>query len=153
MSRNVGQERSEIASRLLQRWEQLDIKTQAAPLLHFANEHPFITVFLGILAGLCFLPLLIFLTFVMMTFMFTFFGFLLVEGTLVSIATILLAITLFGVVCASFCITASLVLIWCGFAASNMGLQKLREIIKMQVPTISEFRLFHGEDNVHEHMQ
>lgn len=152
MSRRVG-ERSEIASRLLQRWEELDIKTQAAPLLHFANDHPFITVFLGILAGLCFLPLLIFLTFVMMTFMFTFFGFLLVEGTLVSIATILLAITLFGVVCVSFSMTAFLVLIWCAFAASNVGMQKLKEIIKIQVPAIAELHSFHGEEDVHEHMQ
>jgi hypothetical protein len=141
MSRNIRQDNAEeITSQLLQKWEQLDIKMQAAPLLHFSNEHPVITLFLGVLAGLCVLPLLLFLMFVVMTFMLTFLGFLLIEGILLSFATIILSITLFGIICTSFFITSFLVLVWFSITASNLGMQKLKEVIKMQDP------IFHEQD-------
>lgn len=128
-------------SRLLQKWNGLDIKTAAAPLLQFADQHPFVTLFLGILIALAILPILIFCTFIIMTFMFTLLGFLLIEGTLLSIATFMLSITLFGVVCISFVFTTFLVFIWFAAATGNVSIQRLKHIIQTQVPQLQKLNM------------
>jgi len=133
------------ASSLLQKLNELDVKAAARPLLKFADEHPIATLFIAILLGLAMLPLLLFFTFAAMTFMFTLFGFLLIEGTLLSIATVMLTITLFGVVCASFIFTALLVSVWFAAATSSVGVQKLKQVIQKKVPLVRETRLFEME--------
>jgi len=143
MTENITDSREKrFASSLLQKLNELDIKSATRPLLKFADEHPIATLFIAILSGLAMLPLLLFFTFAAMTFMFTLFGFLLIEGTLLSIATVMLTITLFGVVCASFIFTALLVSIWFAAATSNFGVQKLKNLIQAKVPLVREARLF-----------
>lgn len=126
----------------LQRFcSEFDVRTAAAPLVQFAEQHPFLALFIGVAAAFAFLPFLIFCMFVIMTFLGTLVGFLMVEGMLLSIATVMLLMTLIGVVCISFFFTSFLVLMWFTAMTGSAGVQSLKQSVQARAAHLQNLKM------------
>ena len=109
-----------------------------APLLEIVYNYPIISLFVAVSLGLSCVPVIIFCSFVAITFLVTFMGFLMVEGTLISIAAVILSCALFTVVCFSFLVSFMLVIIW---SSSNVGYSIARYAALLMEKYIPGFKL------------
>ncbi|XP_048575858.1 uncharacterized protein LOC125557364 [Nematostella vectensis] len=135
---------------LANNWNSLDLQKTAMPLLHFANQYPGTALFLGIVSGLSVLPLVLFMTFVCTTLMFTILGFIMVEGTLISIACCFLAVTLFCVTCISLFCTTCLLFLWLVLSASGNVIEKIKQALKVSVPDLRNQQILQGHQPKYE---
>ena len=138
---NMAQEvnrRGDLSLRIFQKWKDTNIGVVVAPVLAFVMEYPMATLFLTVFAGLSALPIVLFVSFVLYSFVFTIFGFALVEGTLLMIAVSLLSAVIFFVIFVSICITALLILTWSSAALGYSLAQKLQGIICYFFPSMTE---------------
>lgn len=138
---NMAQEvnrQGDLSLHIFQKWKDTNIGVVVAPVLAFVMEYPMATLFLTVFAGLSALPIVLFVSFVLYSFIFTLFGFALVEGTLLMIAVSLLSAVIFFVIFVSICITALLILTWSSAALSYSLAQKLQGIICYFFPSLTE---------------
>ena len=130
--------RGDLSLHIFRKWKDTNIGVVVAPVLAFVMEYPMATLFLTVFAGLSALPIVLFVSFVLYSFMFTIFGFALVEGTLLMIAVSLLSAVIFFVIFVSICITALLILTWSSAALGYSLAQKLQGIICYFFPSLTE---------------
>ena len=90
--------RGDLSLHIFQKWKDTNVGVVVAPVLAFVIEYPMATLFLTVFAGLSALPIVLFVSFVLYSFIFTIFGFALVEGTLLMIAVSLLSAVIFFVI-------------------------------------------------------
>lgn len=130
--------RGDLSLRIFQKWKDTNIGVVVAPVLAFVMEYPIATLFFTVFAGLSTLPVVLFVSFVLYSFIFTIFGFALVEGTLLMIAVSLLSAVIFFVIFVSICITALLILTWSSAALGYSLAQKLQGIVCYFFPSWTE---------------
>ncbi|XP_041362415.1 uncharacterized protein LOC121378352 [Gigantopelta aegis] len=74
--------------------EYLELDKRASAAKDYALDHPVITVFWIVTTAMCGIPIICFFTFVFATILFSVAGFVLIEGTIVTIAALLLGAAL-----------------------------------------------------------
>lgn len=137
---NMAQEvnrRGDLSLRIFQKWKDTNIGVVIAPVLAFVMEYPIATLFIAIFTGLSALPIVLFVSFVLYSFLFTVLGFAMVEGTLLMIAVSLLSAVIFFVIFVSICITALLILTWSSAAVGYSLAQKLQGIVHYFFPSLN----------------
>lgn len=127
----------DLSLRIFQKWKDTNIGVVMAPVLAFVMEYPIATLFIAVFAGLSALPIMLFTSFVLYSFLFTILGFAMVEGTLLMIAVSLLSGVIFFVIFVSVCITALLILTWSSAAAGYSLAQKLQGIVHYFFPSLN----------------
>lgn len=137
MSQQVNR-RGDLSLLIFHKWKDTNIGVVAAPVLAFVIEYPMATLFLTVFTGLSALPIVLFVSFVLYSFVFTIFGFALVEGTLLMIAVSLLSAVIFFVIFVSICLTALLVVTWSSAALGYSLAQKLQGIVCYFFPSLTE---------------
>lgn len=95
-----------------------DISRIFAPILEIVFNYPITSLFVLVSLGLSSVPVIIFCSFVAITFVMTFLGFLMIEGTLISFAVVILSGALFAVLCLSISISFILAVI---LSSSHLG--------------------------------
>ena len=130
--------RGDLSLHIFRKWKDTNVGVVVAPVLAFVIEYPMATLFLAVFAALSALPMVLFVSFVLYSFVFTIFGFALVEGTLLMIAVSLLSAVIFFVIFVSICITALLILTWSSAALGYSLAQKLQGIICYFFPSLTD---------------
>ncbi len=129
--------RGDLSLRIFQKWKDTNIGVIVAPVLAFVMEYPIATLFITVFTGLSALPIVLFISFVLYSFLFTILGFAMVEGTLLMIAVSLLSGVIFFVIFVSICITALLILTWSSAAVGYSLAQKLQGILRYFFPSLN----------------
>lgn len=75
--------------------EYFEVEQKSVEVQRFAREHPIVTIFLMVTIAMCAVPVVLFGIFVVGSIMFSFLGFLFVEGTVLAVGTIILGGVLF----------------------------------------------------------
>lgn len=139
--KNMAQEvnrQGDLSLHIFQKWKDTNIGIILAPVLAFVIEYPIATLFIAVFAGLSALPIVLFVSFVLYSFLFTILGFAMVEGTLLMIAVSMLSGVIFFVFFVSICITALLILTWSSVAVGYSFAQKLQGIVHYFFPSLKE---------------
>ena len=121
---------------LVYHWKKNNVFSIIPPLLKLFHEYPIPTLFIAVLVGLSTIPLVVFWSFVALSSFLTFLSFLMVEGTLISLALVLLSIVLFGVICLSFFLSSFLVIMWCSTAAGYSILHSAVSLLDKYLPGV-----------------
>lgn len=129
--------RGDLSLRIFQKWKDTNIGVIVAPVLAFVMEYPIATLFITVFTGLSALPIVLFISFVLYSFLFTILGFAMVEGTLLMVAVSLLSGVIFFVIFVSICITALLILTWSSAAVGYSLAQKLQGILRYFFPSLT----------------
>lgn len=124
----------EISNALVNKWRKNDVSSIMAPILEFIQEYPFTSLFIGVFVGLSSLPLVVFFSFVAISFFVSFLGFMMVEGTIIGFAVIMLSFTLFVMVCVAVLLSFFLVTVWCSSAAGYELLQQVLPLLDKYIP-------------------
>ena len=127
-----------VTKNLVKKWQHADVKGAIAPLLKFISGYPITALFIGVLIGLASLPVVMFVSFVVTTLLFTIFGFVLVEGTLLTIAIFVLSVVLFIVICVSVFVTALLVFTWSSAALWYGVATRMQSVVIYYFPWLNE---------------
>lgn len=136
MSQELNRQ-EDLSLRIFNKWKDTNIGLIVAPVLAFVMEYPIATLFIAVFAGLSALPIVLFISFVLYSLLFTIFGFAMIEGTLLMIAVSLLSAVIFFVFFVSVCITALLILTWSSAAIGYSLAQKLQGIIHYFFPYLN----------------
>lgn len=128
----------DLSLRILHKWKDTNLGNILAPVLSFVIEYPIATLFIAIFMGLSALPIVLFSSFVLYSFLFTMLGFAMVEGTLLMIAVSMLSAVIFFVFFVSVCITAFLIFTWSSAAIGYSFVQKLQGIVHYFFPSLKE---------------
>lgn len=136
MSQEINTQ-GDLSLRIFYKWKDTNIGLIVAPVLAFVMEYPIATLFIAVFVGLSALPLVLFISFVLYSVLFTFLGFAMLEGTLLMIAVSLLSAVMFFVFFVSVCITALLTLTWTSAAIGYSLTQKLHGILHYFFPHLN----------------
>ena len=136
MSRELNR-RGDLSLRIFQKWKDTNIGVIVAPVLTFVMEYPIATLFIAVFIGLSALPFVLFISFVLYSFVFTIFGFAMIEGTILIVAISLLTAVIFFVFFVSVCVTALLILTWTSAAIGYSLVQKLQGIVHYFFPYLN----------------
>ena len=129
--------RGDLSVCIFQKWKDTNVGLIVAPVLAFVMEYPIATLFIVVFVGLSALPVVLFISFVLYSLLFTIFGFAMIEGTLLMIAFSLLSAVIFFVFFVSVCITALLVLTWTSAAIGYSLTHKLQGIVHYFFPYLN----------------
>ena len=86
MAEEVVNRQGDLSLHIFHKWKDTNLGNILAPVLAFVIEYPIATLFIAVFMGLSALPLVLFVSFVLYSFLFTMLGFAMVEGTLLMIA-------------------------------------------------------------------
>lgn len=129
--------REDLSMRIFVKWRDTKIGVIVAPILAFVMEYPIATLFIAVFAGLSTLPVVLFISFVLYSLLFTILGFAMIEGTFLMIAVCLLSAVIFFVFFVSICITSLLILTWTSAAIGYNWAQKLQWIVHYIFPNLN----------------
>ena len=136
MSQGLNRQ-EDLSMRIFLKWRDTNIGVIVAPVLAFVMEYPIATLFIAVFAGLSTLPVVLFISFVLYSLLFTILGFAMIEGTLLMIAVSLLSAVIFFVFFVSICITSLLILTWTSAAVGYSLAQKLQWIVHYFFPNLN----------------
>lgn len=105
-----------------------------ASVFAFVMEYPIVTMFIAIFVGLSTLPVVLFMSFVLHSLLFTILGFALIEGTLLMFAISLLSAVIFFVFFVSVCVTVLVMLTWTSATIGFSLAQKMQGIVQYLFP-------------------
>ena len=105
-----------------------------ASVFAFVMEYPIVTMFIAIFVGLSALPVVLFMSFVLYSLLFTILGFALIEGTLLMFAVSLLSAVIFFVFFVSVCVTVLAMLTWTSATIGFSLAQKLQGTVQYLFP-------------------
>ena len=136
MSQGLNRQ-DDLSMRIFVKWRDTNIGVIVAPVLAFVMEYPIATLFIAVFAGLSTLPIVLFISFVLYSLLFTILGFAMIEGTFLMIAVCLLSAVIFFVFFVSICITSLLILTWSSAAIGYSLAQKLQWIVHCVFPNLN----------------
>ena len=138
MAEEVVNRQGDLSLHIFHKWKDTNLGNVLAPVLAFVIEYPIATLFIAVFMGLSALPLVLFVSFVLYSFLFTMLGFAMVEGTLLMIAVSMLSAVIFFAFFVSICITAFLIFTWSSAAVGYTFVQKLKGIVLYFFPSLKE---------------
>lgn len=138
MAEEVANRQGDLSLHIFHKWKDTNLGNILAPVLAFVIEYPIATLFIAVFMGLSALPLVLFVSFVLYSFLFTMLGFAMVEGTLLMIAVSMLSAVIFFAFFVSICITAFLIFTWSSAAVGYTFVQKLKGIVLYFFPSLKE---------------
>ena len=122
----------------MDKWRNTNLQVIISPILHFAASYPITTFFLGILLAFSALPIMIFLTFIVSSFLLTLFGFFILEGTFVTLAVVLISIAVFVCFSIASVITVAFVTGWISLSQTWKVFQSIKSTVVPQKAKIKE---------------
>lgn len=134
MSHEISR-RGDSSLQISQTWKYTsNVGSILASVFAFVVEYPIVTMFIAIFVGLSALPVVLFMSFVLYSLLFTILGFALIEGTLLMFAVSMLSAVIFFVFFVSVCVTVLAMLTWTS-ATIGFGLgQKLQGTVQYLFP-------------------